>query len=246
MAAAAIAGTVGVASIPAEAAPADSVNYAVTMTDRSVVATLDGGAFTLSDGRESIEIRDTAGQPVDTVPLAFLLGDQRRALNQRISEDGRTLTLTPDLTAPIQPVASPLENQLALNDLASALSRTPKIGMAIGALLGAVIGGVLGLGSCLVVGPACLVTVPAAIAAFAGAGAVTGTLVGGGAALAQTLPKYLLTLQSPPGESPYARDDGLLDPNGTGVPDANLRLPTGSASGSSGGSSAARGSSGGG
>lgn len=49
------------------------------------------------------------------------------------------------------------------------------------------------------------------------------------------------TLQAAPGESEYANRDGLLDPQGTGVPDANLRLPqlplkpliTGSAGGSS-------------
>ncbi|WP_067805301.1 hypothetical protein [Nocardia beijingensis] len=233
--AAALTAGIAVSSAPAHADPAEPIQYTVTAVGESVVATLDGGTFAASGDSRSVEVRDSSGQVVDTIPLAVLVGEQRLGIEQRITAENRTLTLVPDLGAlrlhVASPVASPLENQLALNDLASNLTRWPLIGTAVGTVLGAVLGGVIGLGTCLVIGPACLATVPAAIGAFAAAGGLTGTLVGGGAALADGLWKYLVTLQSAPGESPYANGDGLLDPNGTGVPDAQLRLPSGSAGG---------------
>ncbi|WP_454198667.1 hypothetical protein [Nocardia sp. Marseille-Q1738] len=242
LAAIAMAGTLAIAVAPAQAEPAAPTGFRATVVGNSVVATLDGGTFAVSADRHSITIHDTGGQPVTTMPLAFLLDGRRGPIHEQISGDGHTLTLTPDRTGIAldspRPVASPMENQLAFNDFADNMARGPLIGTIIGTVLGALVGAAIGLGSCLVVGPGCLATTPAAILAFAGAGGVVGTLVLGGAAMADGLWKYVTTLQAPPGQSPYAHQDGMLDPNGTGVPDAHLRLPSGSAgalkSGSSG------------
>ncbi|WP_280438459.1 hypothetical protein [Nocardia carnea] len=188
---------------------------------------------------------DAHNQPLTTLPLTYWLNERPFAIKEQIAADGRTLTLTPDLptthTAAPHPVASPMEEQLALNELSTQLTRNAGLGGLAGAAVGAAIGAVLGLGSCLVVGPACLATAPAVIAAFAGAGGVVGTLVAGGAALSDAGWKYIVTLQAPPGQSPYAGQDGILDQDGTGVPDANLRLPSGSAGGMNSGSASGSG-----
>lgn len=110
------------------------------------------------------------------------------------------------------------------------------LGSIAGAFLGAAVGAVIGLGSCLVVGPACLATAPAAIGTFAGMGGLLGTLTAGGAAVVDGVWRYLSTVNAAPGESMYAHQGGVLDPNGTGVPDAVLRMPPSLGSGSSSGS----------
>jgi hypothetical protein len=91
------------------------------------------------------------------------------------------------------------------------------------------------------VGPGCLATIPAAVLAFAGAGGVAGTVLVGGGALAAGLWNYLTVLQAPPGQSSYAGQGGMLDPNGTGAPDAQLQLPSGSANGLGAGSASGSG-----
>ncbi|WP_433567145.1 hypothetical protein ACQP1O_19335 [Nocardia sp. CA-151230] len=234
------------AGIAASATPAvaddtltTAVNYTLSTEGTSVRAVLDGGTFAPAVDGQTMEIRDQGGHAVDAIASTLFVGDQQVPVSQRLDNGNRTLTLTPELAnvpaTASQPVASPFENQLAINDLATNMSRYPMIGTAVGALLGAVVGGVLGLGSCLVVGPACLATVPAAIAVFAAAGAMAGTVAGGVAGLIDGVDKYLIVLQSPPGDTPYAHN-GLVDPDGTGVPDAILRLPSGSSSGLTGGS----------
>jgi hypothetical protein len=211
----------------------------------SVVTRLDNATFATDPDGRTVHILSSQGQLLEELPLVFQVNNQEFAVGQQISEDQRTLTLNPDITAVHQagltPVASPMEDQLALNQLSGDLGRNLGIGGFAGTVLGAAVGAAIGLGSCLVVGPACLAILPAAIAAFAGAGGVAGTLTGGGAALADAGWKYLLTIQSPPGQSPYAGQDGILDENGTGVPDANLRLPSGSADGFKSGSSSGSG-----
>ncbi|MGK8555437.1 hypothetical protein [Nocardia gipuzkoensis] len=221
-----------VASAPASAEPSDS--YRVDVIGRSVVTTLDGATFALAPDRQSVSILDLDGEWLITLPLALTIDGERHEITQQITGAGRTLTLTPDLASHrdrAQPVASPLEEQLALNDLSNNLTRGTLVGTVVGLAVGAVVGAVLGLGSCLVVGPGCLATAPAVIMALAAGGGLVGTLFGGGIGLADGLWKYLTTRQAPPGTSPYANQDDLLDPNGTGVPDAELRLPSGSAGG---------------
>ncbi|MEU1953499.1 hypothetical protein [Nocardia rhamnosiphila] len=234
-------GALTVTALPAHSQPVTAPEFRTTVTGGSVVTQLTGATFAVgSDGR-TVHILDPQGQLLTALPLTFQVNDQQFPIGQRISADGRTLTLDPDITAVHQarpaPVASPMENQLALNQLSGDLGRNLGVGGFAGTVIGAAVGAVLGLGSCLVLGPACLAT----IGAFAGAGGVAGLLIGGGAAVADAGWKYLLTIQAPPGQSPYAGQDGLLDENGTGVPDANLRLPSGSADGFKSGSSAGSG-----
>ncbi|WP_067812997.1 hypothetical protein [Nocardia inohanensis] len=213
--------------------PAVEPAVSAAVAGDSVIALLDHALFATAADGQSVDIRTLDGRTALNLPAGFLLDGQRHPIRYRIMDSGRALALTPDTG--LHPIASPMEEQLALNDFATDMTRVP-LGAIAGTVIGALAGAVIGLGSCLVVGPACLATAPAAIAAFAGAGGLAGTLVVGGALLADGLWKYLTTVQSAPGESAYAGRGGMLDPNGTGVPDANLRLPGGLSSGSSSGS----------
>ncbi|MFJ2837987.1 MULTISPECIES: hypothetical protein [Nocardia] len=225
-----------IAAAPASAESGAAAQFESAVVGGAVVTTLTSGGFAVAADGLTIEIRDDGGTRIDVLPLAFELEGQRHRITQHISDAGRTLTLTPD-TAGISSIASPMEEQLALNELAGNLTRGTVVGTLVGTVVGALVGAVIGLGSCLIVGPACLATTPAAIAAFAGAGGLAGTLLAGAATLVDGVWKYLRTRQSEPGQSPFANQDGVLDPQGTGVPDANLRLPSGSANGLKTGSS---------
>ncbi|MFE3060775.1 hypothetical protein [Nocardia sp. NPDC059239] len=219
--------TVSVAAVPAAAGTGPDPQWRASVTPESVISTIEVGGFVLSSDQRSVTVQDGTGRQLADLPLTFELDGREYALGQQISADGHRLTLTPDpaVRAAAQPVASPLENQLALGELAGKMPTATLAGTVGGTVIGLLVGAVIGFGSCLVVGPVCLATAPAALAAFAGAGGLAGTLLAGGGTLAGGLWKYLSTLQAAPGESAYAEQGGLLDPNGTGVPDANLRLP---------------------
>lgn len=230
----------GITAQPACADVPTPVPYRIHVVGDSVVTTVDNARFALSEDRQLVVLHDSTDQAVEFLPVAYSIGGMVRPLAESISDDGSTLTLRPDMnrleSAP-RTVASPLEEQRALTELASSLTRGPLLGTAVGTVVGALVGAAIGAASCLVVGPACIATVPAAALAFAAAGGLAGTLVGGGVALTDGLWKYLSTVQSPPGQSPYADRDGVTTPDGVVIPDANLQLPSGSSSGIRSGSS---------
>ncbi|MET7771966.1 hypothetical protein [Nocardia sp. NPDC005366] len=222
-------------TVPATAAPEPTPTYRAGVVGGMVVAAVDAATVVSAPGDDALSIIDTTGAQLLRLPLHYTLDDQRFPIRYRISDDAHSVALAPGRDT--HPIASPMEHQLALNDLATDLTVGTLVGTVAGTVLGALVGAAIGLGSCLVVGPGCLATTPAAIAAFAAGGGVLGTVVVGGAGMADGLWKYLTTLNSAPGQSPYAGRDGILDPAGTGVPDANLRLPSGSAGGLKAGSS---------
>ncbi|MCC3317261.1 hypothetical protein [Nocardia africana] len=208
-----------------------------TLSGAVVLSGFADGAFSAGDDG-SVRV-SVGGTPVATLPARFTVDGIAHRIDTRIDDGGRTLTLTPDIA--VRPAASAMENQLALNDFATVMSRGPVIGTVVGTVLGALVGAAVGASTCLVVGPGCLATIPAAVLAFAGAGGVAGTVLVGGGALAAGLWNYLTVLQAPPGQSSYAGQGGMLDPNGTGAPDAQLQLPSGSANGLGAGSASGSG-----
>ncbi|WP_280236136.1 hypothetical protein [Nocardia cyriacigeorgica] len=240
LASSAIVGATVTAS-PAGADAGTDPRWRATVTHDSVVTTMEAGAFTLAADHRSVSVRDAHGRELASLPLSLDIDGHRYPITQQISPDGRRLTLTPDpaVAFAARPIASPVENQLALTELAGKMTTATMAGTVGGTVIGLLIGAVVGLGSCLVVGPACVATAPAALAAFAGAGGLAGMLLVGGGTLVGGLWKYLTTVQAAPGTSEYAGRGGLGDPDGTGVPDATPRLPrivlpSGSASGSAG------------
>ncbi|WP_433567146.1 hypothetical protein ACQP1O_19340 [Nocardia sp. CA-151230] len=222
---------------PAPAAPpADSapVAYHATPTGDSVTTTLDGGTFALSPDGASVLVRDVAGQVLDSLPSAVRVDGRQIGLTQQISGDGRSLVSTPDWEAvrhqEIKPVASPVENQLAMNDLINSVS----IGTSIGTMVGTAIGAALGVGvgvaiagaSCLVISLGCVVAVLPIVTLVGGVGGLVGAIVGGGPTAAAAAFDYITVLRSAPGESKYgqyARDRGAVPtptPDAAPAPDA--------------------------
>jgi hypothetical protein len=198
----------------ADPAPA-VVTYRAASTDTgSVTVELTHGRFAVDPDGTAATVRDDAGRVLDTLPLAYAIGDQRMPIRARIGGDATTLTLTPE-TAGLRrdaptPVASPLENQLAMNDLVNAVS----IGTSVGALIGTAVGAVLGIGlgialagaSCAVLSVGCVVAVLPIVSLAGAAGGVAGLVLGGGPATAAGLYRYVTTLLAPPGTSEYAPD----------------------------------------
>ncbi|MFE3057998.1 hypothetical protein [Nocardia sp. NPDC059239] len=215
---------------------ARETEFRTVVADGLAVTTIDAGSFQADQDGTAITVVDPAGQPAGRIPLAFALDNRRYQLQPHISADGRTLSLLPDI-AGAQPIASPLENQLALDDGQGKLGLAIAIGPMAGAIGGAVIGVVVALASCVVLTIGCLLTGLPIIGVFAGAGGLAGTILGGGAAAAYAAWNYLDTLSKAPGQSQYAKDgEGA---NAAGVPDSHLRIPklgTGSSGGSSSGS----------
>lgn len=193
-------------SYAAPAAP-DEINYESKVDGQSVVTVIDAGAFQVSGDGQSVELQDDAGNTVVSLPLAVQLGDLQLPFEREISEDGKTLTLTPstDLTqaTPVAPedkvvpgitpvalkvtdVASPEENLKAQQNFASQLG----IATAVGALVGTIIG--------------CVVTLPAGCVAGATVGGIIGTIVAGGPTLVVAGVGLINTLTAPPGTTEWA------------------------------------------
>ncbi|NNH69268.1 hypothetical protein HLB23_05180 [Nocardia uniformis] len=216
MVAAVAAASITIAAATANADPeqpvSPQVSYQATLSDGAVVVGLEHGTFTRAE--ETIRIRDAAGTVLDTLPLSYVIDEQQLSIREQISDDGRTLRLTPDLTAvdrtALRPVASPLENQLAMNDLINSVS----IGTSVGSLIGTAIGATLGIGvgfalagaSCLVLSLGCVVAVLPIVTLVAGAGGLAGLVIAGAPNAAFAIYRYVTTLNAAPGESIYAPD----------------------------------------
>lgn len=202
---------------PAVTAP-EKINYESKVDGESVVTVIDAGAFQVSGDGKNVELQDSDGNAVVSLPLAFQLGDLQLPFEQEISEDGKTLTLTPatdpskatavdpeDKVAPsltpvslaLKDVASVDENMKAQNNFSSQLGIATAVGGLTGTIIGCIVGAILGS---IVPGAGTL----AGCGAGAGIGAVVGTIIAGGPTLIIAGIGLAQTLMAPPGTTPYA------------------------------------------
>lgn len=213
------AAAMGVAAGTAYAAPApapaqDEINFESKVEDQSVVTTLDAGAFKVVDEGDTVEIKDNEGNTVISMPLAVQLNGFEIPLAEEVSEDGREITLTPQLdkTTPVAPadrvegialqdVASPEENLLAQQTFGAQLAIATASGGLVGTIIGCIAGGLLltpvgivpgFLGGC---------------AGGAGVGAIIGTIVAGGPTLVVAGIGLAQTLMAEPGTTVYAETE---------------------------------------
>lgn len=210
----------GITAGTSYAAPAaqDEINYESKVEGDSVVTVIDAGEFQVSGDGESVELQDNAGNTVLSLPLAIQLGDLQLPFEREISEDGKTLTLTPvtDLSkaTPVAPedkvgpaltpvalrlndVASPDENLKAQQNFTSQLGLASAIGGATGGIIGCIVGVVTGAPTGFLASlPLCAAGVPV--------GAAIGTIVAGGPTLIIAGIGFLQTLAAPPGTTMYA------------------------------------------
>ncbi|MFF7944291.1 hypothetical protein ACFZC5_31685 [Nocardia gamkensis] len=177
-----------------------------------MVTTLDHGTFAPADSGSSIAVRNGAGEVIDTLPLTYSLDGQKLGLRREISGDGRSLTITPDTTGldrtALRPVASPVENQLAMNDLINAVSISTSLGTLVGTALGAIAGIGVGIAisgaACVALSLGCVVAVLPIMSLAAAAGGITGLIIAGGPISIAAAFDYVTTLNAPPGTSKYA------------------------------------------
>lgn len=200
---------------PAPEAP-ETIDWTSNIEGTSVVTTIDAGAFKVSGDGKNIELQDGLGNAVVSLPLAFQLNTLQFPMEQKISEDGKTVTLTPifdlgkaksisgDATAQpingvglaIKDIASPEENLMAQSTFNSQLAVATASGGLIGTVIGAIAGGLGFLG-----GPVGFASVPlgATVGGIVGTIAVGGpTLIAAGIGLGQTL-------MAEPGTTIYAK-----------------------------------------
>ena len=178
----------------------------------TVVTTIDAGLFELSSDGKTVDLKDDAGRVVVNLPLSFTSGPLEFPLIPGLTNANRTLTLTPDADvtkarpAGIKPAASLLENQRAQSAFATQFGIATAIGGFVGTAGGAVLGGLIGAGAAgltCFLALACIVTALPLIATGAGVGAIVGTLVVGGPALALAGVDLIGTLTAPPGSTKY-------------------------------------------
>ncbi|MBF6193439.1 hypothetical protein [Nocardia implantans] len=216
--------TIGLGTAHAEPAAAtpDPIRYSVKLVEKTVVTTLKGGTFELAKSSEDVKeddvyrIKDSEGNAVLTLPIAFKVADTVVPVKPVVKEDNTVLELTPEqgvnvnvpkdkplnaVNVVAQPIASPIENQRAQNEFASQFGIATAVGgflgTAIGVIGGAVIGCILGLPF---LGVGCI---PAAIAG-AGIGGILGTVAIGGPALLVAGIDLVNTLQAPEGTTKWA------------------------------------------
>lgn len=209
----------GITAGTSYAAPAaqDEINYESKIEGQSVVTVIDAGAFQVSGDGESVELQDDKGNTVISLPLAVQLGDLQLPFEREISEDGKTLTLTPTLdmskATPVAPedkvgpsitpvalkltdVASPDENLKAQQNFSSQLGIATAAGGLVGTIIGCVVGGLIAAPGIATILPGCVTG--------AGIGGVIGTIVAGGPTLVVAGIGLAETLLAPPGTTVYA------------------------------------------
>ncbi|WP_327149111.1 ammonium transporter [Nocardia sp. NBC_01329] len=189
--------TVGAAVVHAEPATPE-IGYRAELIGNRVVTTLTNGTFEI-DG-ETVQILDTSGTTVVSLPLAVREGATEYPLPHAVRDEGRVLELTAvkDVAAArpaAQPVASPYENYTAQNNFASQFGLATAIGGFIGTALGALIG-LTGIVS----GPGVI----ASVIAGAAIGGIIGSIVVGGPTLIIAGVDLLNTLAAAPGTTQWA------------------------------------------
>ncbi|MBU3063471.1 hypothetical protein KO481_18280 [Nocardia sp. NEAU-G5] len=196
---------------PAPASPV--LHYVIDRNAHTLTGTIDNGRFALVD--RNLVVRDYAGNDIATVPLDLDIGGVIHAVGQQISDGGRSLRITAPVVA-LKPVASPLEDQLAMNDLINSVN----FGMSAGAIAGTAIGALIGTGvgvlvagaTCLVISVACVLAVLPIVALAGGVGGVLGLAAGGAPGVLVGAANYVQTMLAPPGQSKYASQIPALAP----------------------------------
>ncbi|MEU1525159.1 hypothetical protein ACWDO0_33420 [Nocardia rhamnosiphila] len=211
---------------PAAPAPKETVNYAVQLVEKTVVATLGGGTFSIVEKEQEpvaqegavpeaepvaeaaktqvLEIKDKAGALVGSMPLEFTANGVAIPVKSEVKNDGTVVEITPEKPAglvtdqplAVKPIASLKENQQAQNEFASNFGIATAIGGFVGTAIGAVIG--------------CVVTIVAGcvpgLITGAGVGGILGTIAVGGPTLVAAGIELINTLQAPAGTTKWAND----------------------------------------
>ncbi|WP_406233641.1 hypothetical protein [Nocardia sp. NBC_01009] len=120
------------------------ISYRTVLSDVAGVITtaVDGGAFELVDNGAKVALKSASGAVVAEVPLAFDISGSRMAVAHEISDNGRKLALTPQVSA------KNIGEMQSISSMARLVTELNKnvIGLVAGGLIGGLIGAVVGLG----------------------------------------------------------------------------------------------------
>lgn len=197
-----VAVALGAGTVHADTA-APSVRYETKLAGNTVETTLDGGTFRFGADNRTVDITDATGHALLTLPLALRQDGLEYPMPHQLRDNARVLELTVVKDAakarpvPVTPVASPLENQSAMNAFATQFGLATAIGGFIGTALGAGIGfvvGALALGVGAIPGFVTGATV----------GAIIGTVIAGGPTLVVAGMDLMNTLQAAPGTTKWS------------------------------------------
>ncbi|MEV5836448.1 hypothetical protein [Nocardia sp. NPDC052112] len=149
---------VGIAAGTANAKPAEvakevsasgveqGIGYHTVVSDapdapRVLTTAVDSGKFELADNGTKVELKSDTGAVVSEVPLTYELSGTHVAVDQTISDNGRTLTLTPKLTAKNIGEMQPVNSMARLTDEIN----KNIVGVVVGGVLGLIIGAIVGV-----------------------------------------------------------------------------------------------------
>lgn len=215
---------------PAAEAP-KTVNYAVQLKDKTVVATINGGSFSVvekdvspeeanateqapsapagepiaaeTEKTKVIEIKDSEDKLVASLPLEFTAGGTEIPVVSEIKQGGTVLEITPE-----KPVGS--ENgqpQQVMQPVAKPIASPAENQMAVSEFSGnfglaTAIGGFIGTAVGFVVG--CVVIPALGCLPGAGIGGIIGTIAVGGPTLIAAGVELINTMQAAPGTTKWA------------------------------------------
>ncbi|MFI2337858.1 hypothetical protein ACH474_31175 [Nocardia rhamnosiphila] len=217
---------------PAAEAP-KTINYAVQLKDKTVVATINGGSFSVvekdvspeeanateqdpsapagepiaaeSEKTKVIEIKDSEDNLVASLPLEFTAAGAEIPVVSEIKQDGTVLEITPE--KPVGQEAAP--SQEVVRPVAKPIASVSENQMAINEFssnfgLATAIGGFIGTAVGFVVG--CVVIPAIGCLPGAGLGGIIGTIAVGGPTLVAAGVELFNTMQAPAGTSKWAND----------------------------------------
>jgi small-conductance mechanosensitive channel len=178
-----------VTGAPANAAPAEKINYNASVQGQSIIFSTDAGS--LRTANNQLQVVDSAGRVAVAYPLVYKFNNV--SLPIKASANGRTATLTPQLPGKVlvdAPATRQERDQQALNTLGSNVSTAVAIGGLVGTIIGAVVG-------CIVLSALPPVPVLTGCVTGAGIGGLAGTIIAGGPTLIGAVINYFNTINSP-------------------------------------------------
>lgn len=208
------------------------INYGVQLIEKSVVATLGGGTFSIVEKDKEpaaaaepgmpagepiaeeaktqvLEIKDRTGLLVASMPLEFSVNGVEVPVASEVKKDGTVVEITPEKPAGLD-TTHPVSVQAIASPMENQRAQSEfasnfGIATAIGGFVGTAIGAVIGCVVTIVAG-----CVPGLITG-AGVGGILGTIAVGGPTLVAAGVELLNTIQAPAGTTKWANEG---KPNG--------------------------------
>ena len=122
------------------------IGYRTVITDtpdaaRVLTTAVDNGKFELVDNGTKVSLKSNTGEVVTEIPLTYEVSGTQVAVDQAITDNGRSLALTPKLTAKNIGEMQPVSSMARLN----AELEKNVVGLVVGGILGGIIGAVVGM-----------------------------------------------------------------------------------------------------